>query len=178
MRRWYGIASLVWGVSGSLLIGCGSLEVEEFERHEEPESSNPACLNCNHNQEDDEEEDIGPTSSVRAFPEELMFYGDFQHNQEMESAVSVKNQTNSAVLITAVYIVGDSSMYGNGAEEFFQTNWNSEDDNLLLPGETLDILVKFQPSHQLRSGGLFIETTHVDFGLLDVDLSGKIFGDN
>ena len=107
-----------------------------------------------------------------------MFYGDFHQNNEMESVVSVKNLTHSSVLITAVYVVGDTSMYGAQAEQYFQTDWNSEDDNLLSPGESLEITVRFQPSHQLRSGGLFIETTHVDFGLLDVELSGKIFGDN
>ncbi len=178
MRRWYEIASLVWGVCGVLLIGCGPIEMEEHTEREHYESVDSACLNCNQDEAGEEEQDLAPTSSVRAFPEELMFYGDFHQNNEMESVVSVKNLTHSSVLITAVYVVGDTSMYGAQAEQYFQTDWNSEDDNLLSPGEALEITVRFQPSHQLRSGGLFIETTHVDFGLLDVELSGKIFGDN
>ena len=178
MRRWYETVSLVWGVCGVLLIGCGPIEMEALGEHGQYESSDSACLNCNQNEDNEEEHDLTPSSSVRAFPEELMFFGDFQQNQEMEGAVSVQNLTHSAVLITAVYVVGDTSMYGNGAEEYFHTDWTNQNDNLLEPGETLEISVKFEPSHQLRSAGLFIETTHVDFGLLDVDLSGKIFGDN
>ena len=178
MRRWYEIASLVWGVCGILLIGCGPIEIEDHAEDRHYESPDSACLNCNQTEEDEEEQEIPPASSVRAFPEELMFYGDFQRNEEMVSVVSVKNQTYSSVLITAVYVVGSTSMYGSDAEQYFQTDWTSENDNLLGPGESLEIQVRFEPSHQLRSGGLYIETTHVDFGLLDVELSGKIFGDN
>ena len=178
MRRWHEIESLVWGVCGILLIGCGPIEIEEPVQEEQHESPDSACLNCNQDDVDEEEQELTPSSSVRAYPEELMFYGDLQRNQEMESVVSVKNLTHSSVLVTAVYVVGNTSMYGSDAEEYFQTDWTSEDDNLLSPGESLEIKVRFQPSQQLRSGGLFIETTHVDFGLLDVELSGKIFGDN
>ena len=135
MRRWYEIVSLVWCVCGLLLIGCGPIPVEEHTEHGQYESSDSGCLNCNQNEEDEEELDIAPASSVRAFPEELMFYGDFQQNEQMESVVSVKNQTHSSVLITAVYVVGDNSMFGAQAEEFFQTDWNDQDDNLLMPGE-------------------------------------------
>ena len=178
MRRWYEIASLVWVGCGCLLIGCGSVEMEELEPTEFSSEENSACLNCNQDDEEEETQDLSPSAAVRAFPEELMFYGDFHDSEALESIVSVKNQTHSSVLVTAVYVVGDSSMYGADAEEYFQTNWNSDDDNLLAPGETLNIKVRFSPSQQLRSGGLFIETTHVDFGLLDVDLSGKMFADN
>ena len=178
MRRWYEIASLVWGVCGILLVGCGPIEMEVHTEQGHHESPDSACLNCNQDEVDEEEPDIAPSTSVRAFPEELMFYGDFHRNEEMESTVVVKNQTYSSVLITAVYVMGSTSMYGTDAAEYFQTDWNNENDNLLGPGETLEIRVRFQPSHQLRSGGLFIETTHVDFGLLNVELSGKIFGDN
>jgi len=142
------------------------------------DAANSDCLNCNQDEEEEENLELTHSGFVRASPEELMFFGDFQRNEELVESVSVQNQTHSAVLVTAVYVVGDTTIYGTEANDYFQTDWDNTADNLLMPGEFLEIKVRFLPSHELRSGGLFIETTHVDFGLLDVDLSGKLFSDN
>ena len=178
MRRRYEKAGLVWCVGVALLTACGPGLVEEPNGQSPPEAQDSQCLNCNQNDEEEEEQELEESVAVRAFPEELMFFGDFHTTSEIESSVSVKNQTHSSVLITAVYISSDTTVYGSEANEYFLTDWDSETDNLLMPGETLEIAVRFQASHELRSGGLFIETTHVDFGLLDVDLVGKLFVDN
>ena len=178
MRRWNEKAGLVWCVCVALLSGCGPAWVEEPEAEDFHEAPDSNCLNCNQDEEEEEEQELGQSASVRAYPEELMFFGDFQNTADIEGSVSVKNQTQSAVLITAVYVSSDATMYGADASEYFLTDWDSETDNLLMPGETLEITVSFKASHELRSGGLFIETTHVDFGLLDVDLLGKLFVDN
>ena len=81
-------------------------------------------------------------------------------------------------ILTPAVATGHRAEEGADASEYFLTDWDSETDNLLMPGETLEITVSFKASHELRSGGLFIETTHVDFGLLDVDLLGRLFVDN
>ena len=169
---------MVWWVCVALLTACGPAWVEEpiGDGSQGPQDS--TCLNCNQDDEQEEEQDLTQSVSVRAYPQELMFFGDFQTTVDIEGSVSVKNQTHSAVLITDVYIDSGTTIYGVDASEHFKTDWDSNTDNLLMPGETLEITVKFQASHELRSGGLFIETTHVDFGLLKVDLLGKIFGDN
>lgn len=162
-----------------MLTACGPTLTQDMgyqDQHDDTATSD--CLNCNQDEEEEENLELTHSGFVRASPEELMFFGDFQRNEELEESVSVQNQTHSAVLVTAVYVVGDTTIYGTEASEYFQTDWDHTAGNLLMPGEFLEIRVRFQPSHELRSGGLFIETTHVDFGLLDVDLSGKLFSDN
>ena len=178
MRRWYEKVGWVGCVGVALLTACGPAWVEEPLGNGSQESADSTCLNCNQDDEEEQEPDLTQTVSVRAYPEELMFFGDFQTTTELEGLVAVKNQTHSAVLVTAVYVGSDTTVYGTDANEYFKTDWDSNSDNLLMPGETLKITVSFRPSHELRSGGLFIETTHVDFGVLNVDLLGKLFGEN
>ena len=132
-------------------------------------------MNCNEDDEDSDSLDFQHSTIVRVSPEELMFYGEFSRNDELQESVLVKNLTLTSVMITAVYVVGDNSLYGVGAEDYFHTDWEHGPDNFLGPGDTLEIIVRFQPSQELRSGGLIIETTHIDFGILDVELSGKFF---
>jgi hypothetical protein len=178
MRRWYEKTGLVSWVCVALLMACGPGWVEEPIGEGSRESPDSTCLNCNQDDEEEEEQDLTHVAAVLVYPEELMFFGDFQTTVEIEGSVSVKNQTNSAVWITAVYVGSDTTIYGVDSRDYFKTDWDSDTDNLLMPGEALEITVRFQASHELRSGGLFIETTHVDFGLLNVDLLGKLFGDN
>ena len=114
MRRWYEIASLVWGVCGLLLIGCGSVEMEEPIEQEHEESTDSACLNCNQDEVDEEEQDLAPTSSVRRFLEELCFT--VTSTTTKWRAFLVKNLTHSSVLITQSCVETNSACTALEAE--------------------------------------------------------------
>ena len=157
-------------------MACGP-EPEGVSHSQNEIESAESCLNCNEVGDESDEDDYSQSSHVNVFPQELMFYGELSASDILAETVTVKNATLSSVMITAVYVVGDTTIYGDDADEFFQTDWEYSSDNLLGPGDSLDITVQFHPSHELRSGGLFIETTHISFGLLEVELSGKLFAE-
>ena len=137
------------------------------------------CINCNTGGEETEEETPTrePRAAVSVSPIGLSFYGDMDSERAPEAqSITISNTTPSTVLIGDVYLADHHSKSGRGGAAYFQVGWVPDAEaNVLPPNQTLELEIHFSQSTQQRSAVVVIETTHPDYPMLYVGLTGKYF---
>ncbi len=113
---------------------------------------------------------------VWATPDLLTFFGDYESSHEVISRdVSIVNDTPHPVHITKIYIEDDGSVVSRHGSEFFNVSWDTEATVLLAPEARAQVQVDFHRSLEQRSASMVIETTHPDYPVLLIVLTGKSF---
>ena len=161
------------GIALVATIACGTLE-EEHSALSNNSSYEPPTLHSFNSAPTEVE--TGEQPRVWATPDLLTFFGDYEGSEQCISReVVIVNDTAHPVHVTRAYLEDDGSHISRSGSDFFEVAWQGDMAHLLPPQGQLPIEVQFYRSIEQRSASLVIETTHPDYPVLLIALTGKYF---
>ena len=134
------------------------------------------CLNCDASDSPQNSTDYSQGEYVRAIPEELSFFGDADTEGTPIAQVAIVNQTDIAILITNVRIMDvETENSGKDGATYFEVDWAVGIPITIAQGDQTELEVTFSQTTEQRSAKMLVTTSHPDFPILEVGLTGKYF---
>lgn len=131
----------------------------------------PHCLNCGIKYSENPDVYLVKEDSVFVIPKELTFY--YQDINLHQENINVVNNTNDDVIISDISINSVDNVAGDGTGKCFSIN-NFMPINL-KPSQSIQVIIIFCNSTIESEGLLKINTTSIDYSVLEANLMGKIF---